>query len=192
MWTHGVSGSWSWILKDHNPIWQNRIMIMIHCHGRRNFQNHDHRSYEVKWPGSWPWIMILGSILSHFVASDSSIIVNHQRFRAWFFSGKCTFYSAFQTKFPSPVYKGWWGGALWAVNFKDDILESGSWRIMEIIENSEFGSFRIMRYSQIMIMDHGSRSWSKTWILDHDHGPDWILLPWVHTCAQNRKNRKTK
>ena len=61
--------------------------------------------------------------------------------------------------------------------FNIDILESGSWRIMEITEDTEFGSWWIMRNSQIMIMDHGPRSWSKSWISDHDHGPDWIMVP---------------
>ena len=33
-----------------------------------------------------------------------------------------------------------------------------------------------MRMSQIMTMDHGSGSWSKSQISDHDHGPDHDLL----------------
>ena len=57
-----------------------------------------------------------------------------------------------------------------------NILEPGSWRIKEVNEDTEFGSWRIMN-SQIMFMDHCLRSWSKYWISDHDHGPDWTMAP---------------
>ena len=46
----------------------------------------------------------------------------------------------------------------------------------ENTQNTKFGSWLIMRMSQIRTMDHGTGSWSKSEISDHDHGPDHDLL----------------